>query len=304
MAHLPQVISINSFSIYLSIDLVTCLSLNVAVPITRAASDQTFLIASSVPVQPTEPVRIDSPVIPQRFPLGSPVSTPRMTSLSGFSTPIFPESEIQVKKPDFYQRLKLMRSNSDADILGTETPVNDGHVRLCNDTELHETDTLRRRSQSIDELILSGSEGDKEASLNTAAKKIEEALGDRKMTKSGKPLRAILNNLRRKDSKERSKKRRKRVTSLDETEQSRSGSTTPVESPSVENSPFNNRKKHSLLKKARNSLTVFRHEGDTEDIECFEGRASAEGGSSISSGEQLSDTVCDVTPVVTSQRSR
>lgn len=227
-----------------------------------------------------------------------------MTSVRGFSIPIFPESEIQVKKPDFYQRLKLLRSNSDADLLAPETPVNDGLVQFSNDTELHETDTLRRRSQSIDELILSGSEGDKEASLDTAAKKIEEALGDRKMTKSGKPLLAILNNLRRKDSKERSKKRRKRITSLDESERSRSGSTTPVESPSAENSPFINRKKHSLLKKARNSLTVFRHDGDTEDIEPFEGRASAEGGSSISSGEQLSDTVCDVTPVVTSQRSR
>ncbi len=147
---------------------------------------------------------------------------------------------------------RLSRSNSDADILGDEC--------IKQDMSIEER---RRRSHSIDELLLSG-EGENEASLETASNKIEEILGnDRKFTKSGgRPIFRSLVHLKRRDGKG---KKVQRSSSQCE-EDTGSGIITPLESTSCDNSPTVSRKK-AMMKKVRKSLLINFNHGMEEEGE-------------------------------------
>ena len=267
------------------------------IPMTRTTSDQ--IPPSSLPISDHAPRFISSPVQPRKVTPDAVPPSPKLNPLRTFSIPVFPETDTSEKKLYFSERVKV-RSNSDANI-------------LCQGLEEEEEDdtlgSLKRRSQSIDD-VLSGDE--KEASLETASKKIEALLGERKVKTSSKPLLSLWTNLR-KDSKERKKLRQRAPSINDEQSEeclSRSGSTTPVDCQSADNSPFTSRKKkqslQKKLKKARNSLYLFQHSEKVEERgergggggggeeEGSEGRGSVEGcvsteRSSISSGDQPLD---------------
>ena len=264
------------------------------IPFARTFSDQ--IPQSSLPSPSLSldhaPKHISSPVQMHKTISETIQTSPRSSASRTSSIPVFPESEISEKKLHLFERLKT-RSNSDANLISPG---------LEEETEDDVLGSLRRRSQSIDD-ILSGDE--KEASLETASRKIEAVLGERKAKSSHKPLLSLWTNMR-KDSKER-KKQRKRTPSQDDDQteeaRSRSGSTTPVECQSMDNSPYTNRKKkqslQKKLKKARNSLYLFQQSERQDDKrgeeEELEGRGSAEGcisveGSSISSGDQPLDS--------------
>lgn len=276
------------------------------IPFARTFSDQ--IPQSSLPSPSLTldhpPKHISSPVQVHKPINETSQTSPKSSALRTFSIPIFPETETSDKKLPFFERLKT-RSNSDANLISPG---------LEEESEDDVLGSLRRRSQSIDD-ILSGDE--KEASLETASRKIEAALGERKGKSSHKPLLSLWTNMR-KEGKER-KKQRKRTPSQggdDQAEEarSRSGSTTPVDCQSMDNSPYTNRKKkqslQKKLKKARNSLYLFQQSERQDDKrgeeEELEGRGSVEGGlsvegSSISSGDQPLDSnsitnVCPPSP--------
>ena len=186
---------------------------------------------------------------------------------------------------------KLSRSNSDADILG-------GEEECLNETEedRRKRDSLRRRSHSIDDMILSGGEGEMMDSLETASSKIEMILGnDRKNSKSGSRHRFKgLTNLRRKEGRGR---KMQRTTSQCE-EESHSGCTTPIETLSSESSPSVSRKK-AMIKKVRKSLLLnFNNQGEQgeeaeEGVGPNDGHLSAGSSRSDSSGERRSTSPTD-----------
>ena len=161
---------------------------------------------------------------------------------------------------------KLSRSNSDADILGGEDCVKNEKEGI--------TEEARRRSHSIDELLLSG-EGQNEVacSLETASNKIEEILGnDRKFSRSSssRPIFKTFVNLKRREGKVRKVQR----SSSQCEEEIRSGNTTPVESISCDNSPSVSRKK-AMIKKVRKSLLLnFNHDHSEESELQFDETAS------------------------------
>ena len=212
----------------------------------------------------------------QKQSIEPPLESPRSFYDRAISVPLFQEIDTP-SKHQLHSRFQLMRSSSDADI-GDETIET-------------KRNSLKRRSQSIDDIVLSGGEDENEASLETASRKIEEALGDRKMTKLGsRPFLSLLTN-RKKPLKK--KKNRDRSCSQGE-EESQSGSTTPVDCQSTENSPSVSRKAN-FFKKARNSLLLFNHQ-DVMEVEGFvEGRSSTEGSGSISSCEHRSTSPPDST---------
>ena len=156
---------------------------------------------------------------------------------------------------------KLSRSNSDADILGGGT---EGVVKATVEGNLIGNDH-KRRSHSIDELLLSGGEGgDMEVSLETASNRIEEILGnDRKPSKSGgRPLLRSLVNLKKKDGSRG--KKIQRTSSQCEEEWQGGVATVSTEPLSCDNSP-NIKRKKAMMKKVRQSLMLtFNHDNDPE----------------------------------------
>ena len=227
----------------------------------RTGSDQ-----SPLPLLGPLPDSKISPVHPRKLLDVSPLTSPKTTPLRSFSIPVFPEQNIiSSKKSAFAEHLKLLRSNSDADLLTHESEEEE----VINEEENSSTEEkgkLRKRSQSTDDLTLSC---DKEASLETASRKIEEILEDKKGLKGGGRLSTLLTNLKRKESKEKKLKGRPRAPSLD-SESRQSGNSTP------ENSPFAQKKKHGFFQKARNSMYLFQGDVNEEDDDALSGRTSVE----------------------------
>ena len=222
-----------------------------ATPLLRTSSDQSTVLTGS----------LDYPQSPKFM------RSPRMNSIS-MESPILEKKRIS---------RKLSRSNSDADLLGG----GDGHVNDTGEGLGFVCDNERkRRSHSIDELLVSGGEGEIEVSLETASNKIEAILGnDRKLSKSGgRPLFRSLANLKRREGK------LKKPQHQSSEEERHSGNTTPVEPMSCDASPSISRKK-AVMKKVRQSLLLnFNHDHTNEETE--------DNGSN-SSGERRSSSPVD-----------
>lgn len=176
---------------------------------------------------------------------------------------------------------RLSRSNSDADLLNV-----DDDAQTRNETS---TDSLdRRRSHSIDEILLSGEE-EMEMSLESASNKIEEILGnDRKFTKSGSKQIFRKGLLKRGKSEGKGKKVHRSPSHRDE--RNHSGTTTPTDPGSSDNSPSISRKRKAVIKKMRKSLLL--NFNTTEDFETSTNLG--EDTASISSGERLSTSPSNI----------
>ena len=153
-----------------------------------------------------------------------------------------------------------MRTRSDADKLDTE------------EEEQNVGSDVYRLSKSADDLTLSGEDGSSkeaspkeevEASLETASRKIEAILSNTDGKSKTTGFAGFVAGLRKSGRKIKHRDRRRmRVHSTDD-HRSRSGSTTPIEAQSPNESPQDSpRRKKKSVQKGRDSLLFFSQDKD------------------------------------------
>lgn len=224
----------------------------IGVPLLRTSSDQSSLFAH----------QFEMPSSPRFF------NSQRMNSIT-LESPLMEKKRIS---------RRLSRSNSDAELLNAEE-----NSQGREDDRIESLDR-KRRSHSIDEILLSGEE-EMEMSLESASNKIEEILGNdnRKFTKSGgRPIfKKGFPHLKRGKSDGKNKKVQRSPSHREEG--NHSGTSTPTDQGSCENSPSVSRRK-AVIKKMRKSLLL--NFNTTEEFE----NTTADDAGSISSGERLSSS--------------
>ena len=185
------------------------------------------------------------------------------------SSVVYPESINNHTKMLLPDKLKLVRCNSDADILLSGETKEPHTEEAFDDQPVVKRVKLRKRSQSTDDLILDTPTYSDPDDLALASQKVEDILSDRKSsTSKSKPFSTVWSHLRRKDSKEKKKhyKRRRGQSTSDESQtppvelvnvRPLSGSITPVDASSLDSSPATSRKETLPKTSERFSLILW-----------------------------------------------